>query len=108
LSKLDELIQLIQNDEQIQRFKELELVIDHNQDIQEKFNKLLELQKRMVQQEVQKHKNYPQSKTAYDKAYQDLRENLLVEEYLELLEYINNDINFIQSIIEQEIAKDFD
>jgi len=108
LSKLDELVQKLQEDEQINRFKELEQVIDQNEELQQKFKRLLDLQKIMVQHEVKDHKEYPTSKAAYDQMYQDITDHLIVEEYLELLNYINDEINMIQTIIEQEIAKDFD
>lgn len=104
----DKLINLLQSDEQIQRFKELESMIDHNSEIQEKYKQLLNLQKIMVQHEAKQHKDLEHSTQKYETAKQELLQYFVVEEYLDLLTNINNDLNMIQRIIEQEIAKDFD
>lgn len=104
----DKLINLLQSDEQIQRFKELESLIDHNSEIQEKYKQLLNLQKIMVQHEAKQHKDLEHSTQKYKTAKQELLQYFVVEEYLDLLTNINNDLNMIQRIIEQEIAKDFD
>lgn len=108
MSKLKELINLIKDDDQIKRFKELEKVIDHNRSIQSDFNTLLSLQKSMVNKEYKKDKTYPEAKEKYEKQLEIVMKYPIVEEYLDLLEVINSDMALIKNIIEQEIAKDFD
>lgn len=108
LDKLDKLVQVIRNDADIQRFKELETLIDQNEEIQKKYKKLLDAQKIMVQWEVKKHKDYQQAKEYYESLKAEILEYVIMEEYLDLLELINNDVDLIQSIIEEEISKDFD
>lgn len=98
----------MKDDEQVVRFKELESIIDHNQSIRDDFNQLLHLQKRMVQKETLKSSDYLIAKEEYEKQLQLVLNYPIVEEYLELLDMINSDLSIIKSIIESEIAKDFD
>lgn len=108
LSKLKDLISELKNDEQILRFKELENIIDHNKSIRVDFNKLLDLQKIMVGKEYRKESNIVVAKENYEKQLSIVMNYPIIEEYLDLLEHINSDLLFLRSIIEQEIAKDFD
>lgn len=108
LSKLSELITEIKNDEQIQRFKELEKVIDHNESLREDFNTLLNYQKVMVGKEYKKDSSVDEAREKYEKQLEVVLAYPVIEEYLELLDLINSDLRMIRSIIEQEIAKDFD
>ena len=108
MDKLKKLLEAIKNDNEIIRFKELEKVIDHDTKLQKDFAILLELQKVMVQKEYKKDKKYKEAKEKYEKQKHKVMKYLLVEEYLDLLEDINNDLALIQTIIEQEINIDFD
>ena len=108
MNKLKELITEIQNDETIKRFKELENVIDHNEQLNKDFKYLLDLQKLMVQKEAKKSKDFEEAKRNYDQQYDIVTGYLLVTEYLDLLEIINGDLKLIQTIITEEIDKDFD
>jgi cell fate (sporulation/competence/biofilm development) regulator YmcA (YheA/YmcA/DUF963 family) len=108
LNKLSELVSLIKEDDHIIRFKELEDIIDHNKSIGQDYNKLLELQKTMVNKEYRKDKNYTLSKEKYEAQLQIVKDYPILEEYLDLLDEINSDLAMIKSIIEQEISKDFD
>ncbi len=108
MSKLNELINSLQNDEQIIRFKELEKIIDHNESIKNDFEKMLSLQKTMVQKEFKKSKDLDQAKAKYQKQRNHLMKYPIIDEYLDLLDAINSDLNMIKTIIEQEIDIDFD
>jgi cell fate (sporulation/competence/biofilm development) regulator YmcA (YheA/YmcA/DUF963 family) len=108
LSKLQELINQIKKDEQIIRFQELENIIDHNKSITTDYNQLLDLQKVMVKKEFEQSSSLPQAKEEYDIQLQKVLKYPIIEEYLDLLEIINNDLSLIKRIIEQEIALDFD
>jgi cell fate (sporulation/competence/biofilm development) regulator YmcA (YheA/YmcA/DUF963 family) len=108
LNKLNELINLIKNDEIVIRFRELENVIDHNESIKTDFNKLLHLQKVMVNKEYKKDSTLDDAKQEYQKQLKIVLNYPVVEEYLDVLDVINNDLSLIKSIIEQEIAIDFD
>lgn len=108
MSKIKELITLIKDDETIIRFKELENIIDHNRSIKTDFDELLHLQKIMVKKEFNKEKSFDQAKKKYDAQLNKVLQYPVIEEYLDLLDIINNDLSLIKSIIESEIALDFD
>lgn len=108
MKTLDTLIQKIQEDPNVNRFKQLESIIDQDAELQAKYKDLLDAQKVMVQREVTKHKDYEDAKEHYEALKENLLEHVLMSEYLDLLELLNEDINLIQSIIEEEINKDFD
>lgn len=108
LNSLEKLIDLIRNDKQIQRFKELEKIIDQDVELQAKYKTLLDLQKIMVQREAKKHAKYAEAKEAYDTMKSKLLEHIVMSEYLDLLEEINSDLQMIQSIIETEINRKLD
>ena len=108
MSKLIELIQMLKNDEQVLRFQELEMIIDHNVSIKQDFDKLLHLQKIMVQKEFKKESSYLEAKQDYDRQFEVMMQYPIIEEYLDLLDIINSDLNMIKKMIEEEIALDFD
>jgi cell fate (sporulation/competence/biofilm development) regulator YmcA (YheA/YmcA/DUF963 family) len=106
LSKLQKLIDSLQNQEDIKRFKELEKIIDHNEKIKTEYKKLLDLQKDMVGKEYKKHKDLPTAIKNYEMQKQKMMEFYILEEYLDLLDSINEDLNMIKTIIETEINKE--
>jgi len=106
LNSVKKLINNLQTDSTIIRFKELESIIDRNEPLQHDFAKLLDLQKRMVQKEYYNSINIEQAKIEYEKQQQKVADYIVVEEYLDLLEIINNDIRLIQSIFEDELKID--
>ena len=108
LNSLKELINLLKDDQEIRRFQELEKVIDQDENIKKEYHQLLNLQKDMVQKEFKKSNKYQEAKTKYDQAFQKILTYPIMEEYLDLLEQINSDLNLIQTIIEEEINIDFD
>jgi cell fate (sporulation/competence/biofilm development) regulator YmcA (YheA/YmcA/DUF963 family) len=108
MKQLKELAEMLENDAQIKRFKELEELIDQDVNLKAQYKELLDAQKIMVQREVKQHPRYLEAKEHYDALLDQLLEHVLMSEYLDLLEEINNDLNWIQEIIESEIAKDFD
>ncbi len=88
------------------RIKELENYIDNNKAINSKLDQLKEKQKQMVNaKEFNQYNQY----NMYLKEYNDLKSELLdlpfVEEYLELLEIVNNKLVDITSEIEYKLNK---
>ncbi len=106
MNSLNKLINNLQTDDTIKRFKELEDIIDHNESLQQDFAKLLDLQKKMVQKEYYNSKNIDQAKEEYEVQQHKVENYIVVEEYLDLLDIINNDIKLIQSIFEDELKID--
>lgn len=62
----------------------------------------------MVNKEYKKDSKLPEARENYDIQLQIVRSYPIIDEYLDLLDHINNDLALIKSIIEQEIAIDFD
>ena len=108
LNNLKELIKLLNQDENIKRFKELEAIIDHDKNLQNDYQTLKDLQKQLVQA---KHYNSAKQKdleAVYNAHFEKLQSHVLMSEYLDLLESINNDLQLIQNIITQEINMDIE
>jgi cell fate (sporulation/competence/biofilm development) regulator YmcA (YheA/YmcA/DUF963 family) len=106
MSKLDVLLQQIESDPAVKRFRELEELIDA--ELQRQYKALLDLQKRMVQREASGHPEASAAKDAYEEAKRRLLDHVLLEEYLTLLEQLNDDLQGIQNIIEHELEDLFD
>lgn len=106
MNSKDRLIEYFNNLEEVKRIKELEGYIDNNKDIKNIFNELKDLQKKLVNA---KEYNQINQYNAYLKEYNNLKNELLdlpfVEEYLELLDYVNNMLNYLTKSIEMDIDK---
>ena len=106
MNSKDKLIEYFNNLEEVKRIKELEGYIDNNKDIKNKFNELKDLQKKLVNA---KEYNQINQYNVYLKDYNNLKKELLdlpfVEEYLELLDYVNNMLNYLTKSIEIDIDK---
>ena len=89
---------------EVKRIKELESFIDSNKDINDTFNAIKEIQKKMVN--AKEYNQYNQYKLYLDE-YNSLKNKLMdlpfVEEYLELLEIVNSKLVFLTQTIEQEM-----
>ena len=108
MNSLDNLLKELANDELIKRFKKLEDIIDQDKKINEDFKNLLELQKKMINNREKYPSRYEQSKKVYEIAKTALTSNIMISEYIELLEDINYDLQMIQNIIGTEISADFE
>ena len=106
MNSKDKLIEYFNSLEEVKRIKELEGYIDNNKDIKNKFNELKDLQKKLVNA---KEYNQINQYNVYLKDYNNLKKELLdlpfVEEYLELLDYVNNMLNYLTKSIELDIDK---
>ena len=107
MNNLKKLIEELQNDEIIIRYKKLEDIIDQDKEITKKYKNLLELQKKMVNDQEKNRSNLQNSTRDYEIAKTSLTSNIVISEYIELLEDINYDLQIIQNIIETEISADF-
>ena len=76
---------------EVKRIKELEPYIKNNEDINNKFKELKNIQKKMVaSREYNILKQYQEYKKEYEKIKEELFNLPFVEEYLELVDYVNN------------------
>ena len=108
LSKLTELIESIKQDENVIRYKELENRIDADEHLKLEYKKLIDLQKIMVQHEARSSEKLEQSKIRYNDQLDKVMDHLLMGEYLDVLEVVNNDLQMIKTIILNEISVDFE
>lgn len=108
MNNLKKLINELEKDESIIRFKNLLRFVDQNEKLQKDYKNLLDLQKKMVNDQEKNRNNMHKSEKAYETAKTELSTNVVISEYLQLLEDINNDIQMIQNIIEFEINTDIE
>ena len=91
---------------EVKRIKELEAFIDNNDDIKALFDKLKAVQKQMVcAREFNQPKQFQIYKSEYDTIYNELLDKPFVEEYLELLEIVDNKLSLFTFSVENEINK---
>ncbi len=107
MNNLIKLINELQNDEIIMRYKQLEEIIDQDKEITRNYKNLLELQKKMVNDQEKNRSNLQKSTRDYEIAKASLTSNIVISEYIDLLEDINYDLQIIKNIIESEISADF-
>lgn len=100
------MITTIKDDDLVKRYKELEEIVDRNDNINKTFKELLEVQKKLVQAEQNKTLEIQKYSKEYQNKYDELTSFYVINEYLDLLELINNDLQLITSIIEDEINID--
>lgn len=101
--KIDELINLISNQEEVKRYKEIERALHENDYIKCKLEEFRKLQKRMVIYEHKQNELPVEINQRYDKLYNELINIPIFNEYLTLQEEINELLQTITSIIETEI-----
>lgn len=100
------IISELSKDDNVIRLKELESYIISNIDITIKFNELKEIQKKMVNaKEFNQLNQYKEYKKLYEKKYEELLDLPFVEEYIELADNINQELNNCFKIIENIIDK---
>ena len=93
----------------VQRIRELENYIDHNEVLNDKLLRLKNKQKQMVNaKEYHQPLQYKTYKKEYDEIYQELLDLPFVEEYLELLDEANQILLNITNYIEEKINKALD
>lgn len=107
LSKLQELIGALKEDHNVIRFQELEALINQNVDLQKDYQTLLEYQKILVQKK-EKKQEFHNEELRYNNQYEKVMNYYFMEEYLELVEVINNDLQLIKQIITDEINMNLD
>ena len=106
MSNIDELKQYFNDLEETKRLKNLENYINNNEKIKKVFDSLLEKQKQLINA-----KEFNQIKQAeiYELEYNKIKEELLdmpfVEEYIELVEIINDKLDLLVSELENKLDK---
>ena len=108
MNKLNELTKELKNSETIKRFKQLESIIDHDETLKKDYELLKNLQKNLVQAETKKSANLSEIKEEYNTQLEKVNQHVLLAEYIDLIQSINEDLQLIQTIITEEINMDID
>ncbi len=104
MSPKAEIMEYFKNLPEVKRIKELEHYIDTNKEIKEKFEEIKVIQKELVNAKESRQfvrmKEYEQK---WNRGIEELKELPFVEEYLELVEIINQKWNQFIFLIENGI-----
>lgn len=91
---------------EVKRIHELEPYIDQSKKIQEAFQEVKNIQKKLVSsKEFNQKKQYQIYLEEYEKAKERLMDLPFVEEYLELIDIVGQKLKDLTSIIESELYK---
>lgn len=107
MTEKEKLIEMIKNNESIKRYQAIEKVLNDNEDLKSKINKLKTIQKQLINA---KEINKPEAIKHFDKMYNELLEEIeaypLMSDYLALQGDINDMIQHITQIIEDGVNKE--
>ena len=108
MTEKEKLIKMIEDNQQIQRYKNIEKAINSNLELKAKINKLKALQKQLINaKHIEKKEAILDLEKQYETVLNEIEEYPLMSDYLALQGDINEMIQTIQSIIEEGILKDF-
>jgi cell fate (sporulation/competence/biofilm development) regulator YmcA (YheA/YmcA/DUF963 family) len=103
--KLDELIELLNNQEEIPRFKEIEKQLKQNDYIQSRVNEYKRWQQKVVLVENKNQELPQETSDKLDRLYNELFEIPIYNEYSLLQEEINDVLQQISFILEEELNR---
>lgn len=104
MNSTDDIITYLNSLPEVIRLKELEKYIDNNPKINSKINELKDIQKKMVtSKEFNQLNQYKEYKNQYDSLLNEINDLPFVEEYLELLEIVDNILKGLTDNIEYKI-----
>jgi len=107
LTSKEKIIQYFNDLEEVKRLKELEPYIKSNNEINKKFDELKDIQKKMVaSKEFELTNQYIIYQKEYNKTKEELLDLPFVDEYLELVDYVNQMLDNLASEINYLIDKD--
>ncbi len=103
----DKIIDYFNELPEVIRLKELEPYIKNNEDINNKFKYMKDLQKKMVaSREFDLINQYNEYKKEYEMVKEELLNMPFVDEYLELVDYVNQLLNNLSNEINYLIDKE--
>lgn len=109
MTERDKLLLMIQEHEEIQRYKRLEQAINQIPELKAKFHELKSVQKQLVNaKHIGKKEAIDAFQMRYDALYEAIETYPLMSDYLALQSDINDMIQTIVHILEEGLEKDFD
>ena len=102
----EKIIDYFNNKEEVKRIKELESYIDNNQEIKEKYQELLDLQKKIVSsKEYNQKKQYEMYLMEYNNKKEEFLNLPFVWEYIECLNTVSDEVFLFKDLLEDKIKK---
>jgi len=107
MTEKDKLLQMIENDPTVKRYREIESKMNASKAVKRQINQLKAIQKQMINaRHIGKTEAVKQFEAAYDKQLEEIEAFPLMAEYLSLQEDINNMLQTILEIIEDGLNKE--
>jgi len=102
----DKIISYFNSNVEIIRLKQLEKLIDKDEVLKEKIKDLKIIQQKMINsKEYNLINQYKIDKKSYDNLLSDINDYPFMSEYLDLLDYANNELKYLSNGISEEIDK---
>lgn len=109
MTEKEKLIQMLLENEDIQRYKRIEKHINSNKELKAKFGELKSIQKQLVNaKHIGKTEAIKTFQERYDACLEAIESYPLMSDYLALQSDINEVVQTIINIIEDGIEKDFE
>ena len=106
MNSKEKLLADLSNQELVKRSHELEQLIDNNKEIKALLNKKKLISKEMVAaRHIGLFNTYDDYKKQYDMIDREIAKYPFVEEYLDILDYLYNDLEIIADYIQNKINK---
>ena len=106
MNNLDEIKEYFNSLEEVKRIKELEPLIDKNENVRKSLDEVLDLQHKLVYAKVHKDLNYESLFKKYNQKKEELISLPFLEEYLELLSIVEEILKNYSYEISLKINKD--
>jgi len=102
------MIEMILKNEDIQRYKRIEKVINNNKQLKAKVNQLKAVQKQLINaKQIEKTQAIIEFEKRYNELLNEIESYPLMSDYMALQGDINEMLQQVQMIIEEGIEKDF-
>ena len=103
MSKIEELYQGLDSNEEIKRGRQLKAIIINHPEYLERFSRILALQKQIVNLEYTSGMVQTEAKARYETEIEELLESPVISEYLSTIEEINDLVQTIASLFNEVI-----
>lgn len=108
MTEQEKLIKMLLEDEDIKRYKRIEMYINNQEELKQKFQELKAVQKQLVNaKHLHKEKAIEAFQTQYNTLYNEIESYPLMADYMALQGDINELMQTIVSIIEDGLDEDF-
>lgn len=106
MNSKDKIISYFNSKNEIIRLKQLEKLIDKDEVLKEKIKDLKIIQQKMINsKEYNLINQYKIDKESYDNLLSEINDYPFMSEYLDLLDYANNELKYLSNGISEEIDK---